>query len=97
MAMKPEPQFLRIQWEDIPDKGPPLTLEAMACLRHRREIALAYASARGLGELGERCDLCDGGHPRPFGSELSHSRRSQLGPPDGKPCKARPFLAPAEQ
>ena len=71
--MKPEPQFLRIQWEDIPDKGPPVTLEAMACLRHRREIALAYADARGSGELGQDCDLWEGRHPRPLESELSPS------------------------
>ena len=88
--MTPEPQFLRVQWEDTSAEGVPVTFEAMACLRHRVEIALAYASARGFGELGDSWDLCAGRNPQPPASELSHSRRSQLGSPDGKPCTARP-------
>jgi hypothetical protein len=96
--MKPQPQFLSIQWEGTAEQGTPVTLEAMACLRHRREIALAYASARGSGVLGDACDLCQGRDPRSLGPELSsNSPRSQLGPPDGKPCTARPLSAPAEQ
>ena len=67
--MKPQPQFLRVRWEDTPEQGPPLTLEAMACLRHREEIALAHETARGSGELGEACDLCLGRNPRQLGSE----------------------------
>lgn len=55
---KPQPQFLRIRWEDTTKEGGPVTLEAMACLGHRREIALAYPSARGAGGRGEECDLC---------------------------------------
>ena len=39
--MKPQPQFLRIQWEDAPEQGGAVTLEVMACLR-RQEIALAH-------------------------------------------------------
>jgi hypothetical protein len=39
--MKPQPQFLRIRWEETAEQGGAVTLEAMACLRHRREIALA--------------------------------------------------------
>jgi hypothetical protein len=77
--MKPQPQFLRIRWEDITEQGATVTLEAMACLRHRQEIALAYPSARGIRGLGEACDLCEGRHPRPLGSDLSqfapHSAR----------------------
>jgi hypothetical protein len=65
-SMKPQPQFLRIQWEDIPEPGAPVTLTATLCLRHRGEIALAYASARGSGELGDACDLCEGRTPRPL-------------------------------
>jgi hypothetical protein len=69
--MKPQPQFLRIRWEETGEQGGAVTLEAMACLRHRREIALACPSARGAGGRGEACDHCSGRHPRPLGSELS--------------------------
>jgi hypothetical protein len=69
--MKPQPQFLRIRWEETTEQGGVVTSEAMACLRHRREIALAHPSARGAGGRGEACDLCLGRHPRPLGSELS--------------------------
>src|SRR5437879_10162117 len=58
--MKPQPQFLRIRWEVTSDQGAAITLEAILCLRHRQEIALAFASARGARELGEACDLCEG-------------------------------------
>ncbi len=77
--MKPQPQFLRIRWEDTPEQGAAVTREAMLCLRHRGEIALAFASARGCGEMGYACDFCAGRDPRPRGAELSHPRRSQLG------------------
>ena len=63
-SMKPQPQFLRIQWESTPEQG--VTLTAILCLRHRQEIALAYASARGSGEVGDTCDLCEGRSPRPL-------------------------------
>ena len=69
--MKPLPQFLRIRWEETTEQGAVVTLEAMACLRHRQEIALAHASARGAGGRGEACDLCEGRHPRRVGSEPS--------------------------
>jgi len=69
--MKPQPQFLRIQWEDTPEQGEAVTLEVMACLRHRQEIALAHPSARGAGARGDACDLCDSRQARPLGSELS--------------------------
>ncbi len=71
--MKPPPQFLRIRWEETTEQGAAVTLEAMACLRHRREIALAYPSARGAGGRGDVCDLCEGRSPRPIGSELFSS------------------------
>jgi hypothetical protein len=58
-AVKPQPQFLRIRWEDTSKQGAVVTLEAMACLRHRWEIALAYASARGAGGRGDACDFCE--------------------------------------
>jgi hypothetical protein len=66
MSTKPQPQFLRIQWEDIPEQGAAVTLTAMLCLQHRAEIALAYASARGSREVGDACDLCEGRTPRPL-------------------------------
>jgi hypothetical protein len=71
--MKPQPQFLRIRWEVTPEHGAAVTLEAMACLRHRREIALAYPSARGAAGRGEDCDLCAGRHPQPRRSERTPS------------------------
>ena len=71
--MKPQPQFLRIRWEETTEQGATVTLEAMSCLRHRQEIALAYASARGVRGLGDACDFCEGRHPRPVESELPHS------------------------
>src|ERR1700730_7851827 len=96
--MTPEPQFLRVQWEDTPEQGAAITLEAMACLRHRVEIALAFASARGFGERGDACDLCQGRNPRPLGSEPSHSRRSQLVSPDGNACTpGRPWRLPSNK
>ena len=69
--MKAQPQFLKIRWEETPEQGAAVTVQAMACLRHRREIALAYPSARGAGGRGEECDLCWGRHPQPVGSKLS--------------------------
>jgi hypothetical protein len=33
--MMPQPQYLKIRWEDTSEQGPTVTLEAMACLRHR--------------------------------------------------------------
>jgi hypothetical protein len=66
ISMKPQPQFLRIQWEDSPEQGVVVTLTATLCLRHRGEIALSYASARGSGELGDACDLCERRSPRPL-------------------------------
>jgi hypothetical protein len=79
--MTPQPQFLRVRWEDTPEQGPAVTLEAMACLRHRREIALAYPRARGAGGRGEDCDLCSGRFPQPLGSKLSQfAPQSARGP-----------------
>ncbi len=36
-------------------------MEAVLCLRHRQEIALTNPSARGSGEFGDACDLCEAG------------------------------------
>ena len=71
--LKPLPQFLRIRWEETTEQGVVVTLEAMACLRHRQEIALTHGSARGARGLGEACDLCEGRRPRPLGSQPSPS------------------------
>ena len=68
--MTPEPQFLKIRWEDTTEQGTVITLEVMACLLHRQEIALAHASARGARGLGEACDLCEGRGPRRLGLSL---------------------------
>jgi len=71
--MKPLPHFLKIRWEKTTEQGAPITLEAMACLRHRQEIGLAHPSARGAGGRGDACDLCEGRNPRLLGSEPSRS------------------------
>jgi hypothetical protein len=89
-----QPQFLRIRWEDTTEQGAAVMLETMACLRHRREIALAYPSARGVGGRGDVCDLCEGRHPRPLGSELPSSHRSQLGSPDSSLARPAALGAP---
>ena len=61
---KPQPQFVAITWEDAGKEGAPVTVRAVLCLRHRKEIALEHPSARGSGRLGETCDLCEGRRPR---------------------------------
>ena len=61
--MKPQPQFLRIRWEDTTDQGSAITLEAILCLRHRQEIALAYPSARGADGRDDARDLYEAGTP----------------------------------
>jgi hypothetical protein len=92
-----QPQFLRIRWEDTTEQGAAVMLETMACLRHRREIALAYPSARGVGGRGDACDLCEGRHPRPLGSELPVRTAVSSGPLTAA-WHARPLSAPrAEQ
>jgi hypothetical protein len=59
-----QPQFLRIRWEAAYHGHGDATFEAILCLPHRQEIALQYQSARGCGELGDSCDLCNGREPR---------------------------------
>jgi hypothetical protein len=51
--MKTQPQFLRIRWEDTTEQGAVVTLETMACLRHRKEIALATPVPEGFGGWGK--------------------------------------------
>jgi len=92
--MKPQPQFLRIGWEETTEEGAAVTLEAMACLRHRREIALAYPSARGAGGRGEACDLCLGRLTDHSDRSSPNSRRSQLGSPDGGLARPAALGAP---
>jgi len=62
--IKPQPQFVAITWEDAGKEGPPVTVRAFLCLRHRKEIALEHPSARGSGRLGDACDLCEGRRQR---------------------------------
>ena len=96
--MKPQPQFLRICWEETTEQGAAVTLEAMACLRHRREIALAYPSARGAGGRGEAVTSAWAAIPDHSDRSSPRSRRSQLGSPDSQAWHARPPSAPrAEQ
>ncbi len=64
--MKLQPQFVAIAWEDAGEGGTPVTVRAVLCLRHRREIGLQHPTARGCGELGEACDLCEGRGLRTF-------------------------------
>jgi hypothetical protein len=62
--MRPQPQFLSISWEDTGWEGTPVTMRAVLCLRHRKEIGLEYPSARGCSQPGEACDFCEGRKPR---------------------------------
>lgn len=59
------PQFLLIWW-GVTDRETRETVafEAMLCFKHRQEIASQHAGARGCGQRGESCDLCDGRRPR---------------------------------
>src|SRR2546423_15440631 len=56
---KLQPQFVAIAWEDAGEEGTPVTVQAVLCLRHRREIGLQHPTARGWGQFGEACDLCE--------------------------------------
>src|SRR5947208_16236354 len=60
MPTKLQPQFVAIAWEDAGEEGTPVTVQAVLCLRHRREIGLQHPTARGWGQFGEACDLCEG-------------------------------------
>ena len=64
--MKLQPQFVAIAWEEAGEGGTSVTVRAVLCLRHRREIGLQHPTARGCGELGEACDLCEGRGLRTF-------------------------------
>jgi hypothetical protein len=82
--MKPQPQFLRIRWEETREQNGAITLEAMACLRHRREIALAYPApeAPAVGG-GTAATSAPASNPKLSDPSSPNSRRSQLGSPDG--------------
>ncbi len=80
-----QPQFLRIRWEDTTEQGAAVTLETMACLRHRREIALAYPVPEEPGG-GAMSATCARSSPT--------ARRSQLGSPDGSPARPAALGAP---
>ncbi|HMC08548.1 MAG TPA: hypothetical protein VKL22_04435 [Actinomycetota bacterium] len=66
-APQAEPTFLTILWElaerDKRDKGG-VVVQARLCLAHRKEIALKFPSARGCGQPGDSCDLCEGRSPQ---------------------------------
>ena len=110
--MKPReslPQFLRI-WGEFADQqtGEPVVFEAMLCLRHRQEIASRFPGARGTGQHGQSCDLCDGRPPRtlaslspvhePAGRCLARlPSSSHLGPRASEADIARPLSASAER
>jgi hypothetical protein len=60
-----QPQFLHVRWEiESLESGEGIALEAILCLRHRQEIAGKFQSARGSGQRGEACDLCERREPR---------------------------------
>ena len=44
---KPKPQFVAITWEEIGEEGTSVTVRAVLCLLHRKEIAFKHPSARG--------------------------------------------------
>ena len=59
-AIDSTPIFLRIQWEaEQEGEGGPVVREAILCKFHRQEIARAFPSARGCGQQGYTCELCD--------------------------------------
>ena len=58
--VKPQPQFLAVSWEETGSEGTVATMRAVLCLRHRKEIALEHPSARGCGQPGQACDMCEG-------------------------------------
>ena len=92
--MKPPPQFLRIRWEDTPEQGSVVTLESMACLRHRLEIALAYPSAEALAGRGRPAISARAAIPDPSDRSSPNSRRSQLGSPGGGLARPAALGAP---
>ena len=78
--MKLQPQFVAIAWEDAGEEGTPVTVRAVLCLRHRREIGLQHPTARGCGQFGETCDLCEGRGPgtAPIGVWPSTKQRPRV-------------------
>ena len=103
------PQFLRI-WGELADPmtGKPVVFEAMLCLRHRQEIASRFPGARGTGQRGELCDLCEGRRPRTLASlSPAHEQKgrcfvhlpsgSHPGPRTSEADTVRPLSARAEQ
>jgi hypothetical protein len=63
MKLGRQPVFLRIQWGVRGDQGQPVIFEATLCKRHRDQIWLQNPTARGHGQLGDACDLCEGRNP----------------------------------
>ena len=60
-----EPAYLRIWWEVPSEDGDGMvSLEANLCHPCRREMADKHPNARGCGEQGHSCDLCEGRQPR---------------------------------
>ena len=54
------PTFLRIQWEAEQEaEGRTAVREAFLCKFHRQEIARKFPNARGCGQQGYTCELCD--------------------------------------
>ena len=76
--MKTQPEFLRIRWEDTTEHGAVVTLETMACLRHRKEIALATPVPEGFGAWGKPAISVRAAIPDHSERELSNSHRGQL-------------------
>jgi hypothetical protein len=95
--MKPQPQVLRIRWEETTEQGAAITLEAMACLRHRREIALAHGSARGVRGWGKLATSARAGTPDHSDRSSPNPHRSQLGSPDGSLAPGRSWRLPSNK
>ena len=61
---EPRPQFLGIEW-DVVDEASRETVRVTArlCRGHREDVTREHPEARGTGELGDSCALCDGRAP----------------------------------
>ena len=55
-----ESTFLTICWEVHDEAGGIVSVRAMLCRQHRRQIASTYPTAQGCGQVGDSCDACEG-------------------------------------
>jgi len=95
--MEPQPQFLTISWESNDWEGTEVTMQAVLCLRHRKEIGLEYPSARGCSQPGEACDFCEGRKPGTLQGASSSSSPGSVACSRGPGVATFGSLAPAQQ